>query len=648
MTKISKTTAGIALGSIVGATYLNKKLNQDPNRGPWDPKVDSQTHYDYIILGGGTAGCVLAGRLTEDPNINVLVLEAGYSDDIPASKTPILYPNLWRSDADWNFKTVPQKHALGRIMDQPRGRLLGGSSSINAMMYHRGPASDYDEWELLGNPGWSYKECLRYFKKAETLIDPNLPVGHPKGPATNRVRYHLTENFEPEYHGTEGPWQISYQHLFESSNRFIQACVAEGIPYNRDLNGTTTMGVNRVQTFIQRDAIRSSSARAYIGSERLKKDGKPRTDRGKVRVVYGAHIVRILVQGRRGTKVAIGAEFLDEKHEMHSVMAVKEVLLSAGSFGSPHILLASGISPEPHPTIPHIHTLPGVGKGLADHLGIPVIFRASPDCHTFGKERRIFNIPKIFYDYKINGVGALSSQGAESACFLRLEDIAPEFVAREKANGTWQERASGPQSPHVEIIFIPAYSRKHSSINPNDAQSYYTLAGLLLNPASRGNVSISDVKDRKIETLIDPNFLEDEFDIRVMAELVRFMRHLGKRMSQDPALGGVEIYPGTKNVPSDDDAKLHEYVKSDIEVYYHPTSTCHMGPSSDPLAVVDARLNVYGIDRLRVVDASIMPKIPAAHTCAPVVMIAEKAADMIKEDWNGLSTREKYPISSKL
>ncbi|KAG0002147.1 hypothetical protein BGZ80_010049 [Entomortierella chlamydospora] len=633
MPEINKSTVGIALGGIAGAIYLNKKRNQDPNRVPWEPQVDAQTHYDYIVLGGGTAGCVLAGRLSENPNINVLVLEAGYSDDISASMTPTLYPLLWRTDVDWNFQSVPQTHAFGRVMSQPRGKLLGGSSSINAMMYHRGPASDYDEWESLGNQGWSYKECLRYFKKSETLIDPALPVGHPKGPLTNRIRRPQYEEFEPEYHGTEGPWQVSYHYLNGASERFIKASVAEGIPFNRDFNGSTTMGVNRVQTFIQRDAVRSSASRAYLGSERLQRDGNPRKDRGKVRVVYGAHITRILIQKRGGAKIAIGAEFLDDKHVMHRVMAVKEVLLCAGAFGSPHILLASGISPEPHPTIPHIHKLLGVGSGLADHLGITMIFRASPDCDTLIRQRRLLNIPKMLYDYKINGVGAMSSNAAECACFLRLEDIAPEFVAREKANGTWQDRSSGPQAPHVEIIFVPAYSRTHASIQPPDSENYYSFAGLLLNPVSRGKVSISDIKNGKIETLIDPNFFEDEFDTRVMAELVRFMRRLGERMRQDPELGGVEVFPGTENVPSDDEAKIQEYVKTESEVYYHPVSTCHMGPPSDPLAVVDNQLKVYGIDRLRVVDASVMPKIPAAHTCAPTIMIAEKAADMIKEEW---------------
>ncbi|KAG0274211.1 hypothetical protein BGZ95_009999 [Linnemannia exigua] len=649
MPNLSKPVVGAAmLGAAAGAHYLNKKRNEDPTRKPWDANTDYQMHYDFIVLGGGTAGCVLASRLAEDPKINVLVLEAGYSDNFSASMRPAMISSLWFTDVSWNLTSVPQVHAYGRVMNQPRGKLLGGSSSINAMMYHRGPASDYDEWGTLGNEGWSYKECLYYFKKSEGFNDPNLPVGHPQGPLTNRIRKPQYEEFEPEYHGTDGPWQITYHHLWGASEGFIRGNIAAGVPFNKDFNGSSTLGTNRVQTFIQRDAIRSSAARAYLGPDRLLKDGKPRTDRGNIRIVYGAHIVRILVQNSRGTKVAIGAEFLDANHQMHRVMAVKEVLLSAGTFGSPHILLASGIGPSPHPTIPHVHTLPGVGMNLADHLGVPINFRCPPTAQIFGA-RHFYDIPKVLLEYGFKGTGPLSSQGCEAVCFVRLEDIAPEFVAREKANGTWRDRASGPMSPHAEVLFAPAYVRHHMKERKPDGAKYYSLIGLLLNPISSGTVKISDVKDGKIETLIDPNFFEDAFDTRVMVEIMRFIRRVGEKMRLDPACGGIEYNPGVKNVPSDDDAKLQEYVKMHSSVYYHPTSTCRMGPASDLLAVVDARLNVYGVERLRVVDASIMPKIPAAHTCAPTIMIAEKAADMIKEDWAEETSRVgDVPVQSKL
>lgn len=338
------------------------------------------------------------------------------------------------------------------------------------------------------------------------------------------------------------------------------------------------------------------------------------------------------------------------------MVAQREILLSSGAFGSPHLLLASGVGPSPQPTIPHIHTLKGVGANLADHLGIGVVFRARDRCHTIQQDLAYSRVFASLFNYGVRGVGGFTSQIGESANFVRLEDFAPEFVAREKANGTYQERASGPGSPHVEVIFAPFYVRKHGTVMAPDAKMYYTLIALLLNPCSSGTITIQPKKNGKrngstattgggsnntipeMETVVDPNYFSQSFDARVMAESVKFMRKLGRRMSEDPDMGGHEVFPGEKQVPSDDDKALEKYVRETAETYYHPTSTCRMGPASDPLSVVDSRLNVYGIDRLRVIDASVMPKIPAGHTCSPSVMIAEKAADMIKQDWTEFSS----------
>ncbi|KAF9918056.1 hypothetical protein BGZ65_012631, partial [Modicella reniformis] len=259
----------------------------------------------------GSAGCVVASRLAEDPCVKVLVLEAGYSDEITSSMMPAAFILNIDGATDWQFKTTSQVHVNGRIMKQPRGKLLGGSSSINAMMYHRGPPSDYDEWESFGNPGWSYKECLPYFKKSEGFNHPDLPRGHPKGPLTNRVRKPMYETHDPEYHGTEGPWQVTFHHLFGSSEGFIRANLAEGVKFNKDFNGESTLGVNRIQTFIQRDAVRSSLSRAFLKSKEIVPGGGKR---GMIRVVYGADIRRVLVQMRKGVKMAYGAEFVDHKN----------------------------------------------------------------------------------------------------------------------------------------------------------------------------------------------------------------------------------------------------------------------------------------------------------------------------------------------
>ncbi|KAG0235686.1 hypothetical protein BGW42_004925 [Actinomortierella wolfii] len=616
-----------------GVSYYTSRTSE--GHGHWDHAKDSLEHYDFVICGGGTAGCVLARRLAENPDYKILVLEAGYSDNVPSSKIPSAYMMKMETYSDWAFKTVPQKHCAGRIMDQPRGKLLGGTSAVNAMMYHRGPPSDYDEWGRFGNEGWNYQECLRTFN------DPDLPASHPRGPMTSRIRKPQFETHDPEYHGTEGPWQVTFHHLFDTSARFIEANIEEGIPFNKDFNGTSTIGTNRIQTFIQRDAVRSSTARAYLGEKGIVPGGD-KNKRGTIRVVYGVDIQRVLIQMRRGVKMATGVEFLDHKKILRRVAAVKEVLLCGGAFGSPHILLASGVAPAPQPGIPHVHTLPGVGQNLADHLGLSIIFKAPKRAHTLQKEMTAFM--SAFFNYYVHGKGPLSSQGGEAVNFVRLEDVVPDFVAREKAAGTWQDRSSGPESPHLEIIFAPAYSRKHSKILAPDGDNYYMMIALLLNPCSTGTVTL-DTSSKPYKTVVDPNYFSDSFDCRVMAESVKFMRRLGRRMSLYKDCAGIEVFPGEKDVPDHDDAALQRFARECVETYYHPTTTCKMGPASDPMAVVDARLNVYGIDRLRVIDASIFPKLPAAHTCAPTIMVAEKAADMIKEDWQNPVMAEPVPLA---
>ncbi|KAF9404050.1 hypothetical protein BGZ94_004403 [Podila epigama] len=553
---------------------------------------------------------------------------------------------IYDSDMDWGFRTVPQAHADSRVMMQPRGKILGGSSSINAMIYHRGPASDYDEWERLGNPGWSYDKCLPYFIKSEGYNDPDAPASNPRGSATNRKRKAQYETHDSECHGTDGPWQVTFHHLFNISEGFIQASIQEGIPLNKDFNGKSTLGVNRFQTFIDRHAVRSSLSRAFLKPKGIVPGGG---QRGTIRVVYGAKVSRILLQTRKGSKVAYGAEFVDHKNVTHRVLAAREVLLCSGAFGSPHILLASGIGAAPQPLIPHIHSLPGVGANLVDHLALSIVLKTYRRVSTLGNAINLINQPKNILKYMFKGVGPYTSQGAEAGAFVRLEDIAPDFVAREKANGTWRDPSSGPESPHLEITFVPVHVLKHSTILQPDLGSYYTITALLLNPCSSGSVKVAATKTAtktktgsflgsssnriRVETVIDPNYMGESFDARVLAESVRFMRRLAKRFNDHPDFGGTEVYPGEENVPSWDDNALEEFTRKKAETYYHPTSTCRMGPATDPMAVVDARLNVHGVERLRVIDASVMPKLPAAHTCAPTVMIAERAADMIKQDW---------------
>ncbi|KAG9324198.1 hypothetical protein KVV02_001999 [Mortierella alpina] len=616
-------TAAAGLGMAGLAYHYYDQSKKETGRDSWSVKKDA-VEYDYIILGGGTAGCVLASRLAEDPAVSVLILEAG--EDMDRSnwtQIPFGSTLLVGSKHDWQLKTVPQVHANGRVLVQTRGRMLGGCTNINGMQYTRGPPSDFDEWDkTFGNPGWSFEEVLPYFKKSECFHDPGLDRGHPRGPQTDRVHDPDFDTFEPKSHGTEGPWMVSYHHLFASSKAFIKASMEEGIPYTRDPNGSSMLGVFRMQTSMRPNATRSSASNAFLGPKNVPGGGS----RGRIRVVPTAHVERILISTfGDGVKRAAGAEFRHGKRDdLQTVHARREVLLCAGVFQSPALLLASGIGHPIHDSIPLLHSLPGVGKNMTDHVGVALAFEAAADCETLYTAFAPSNLGRLMYQYYRHGTGPLTSQVIEAGCFVRLEEIAPEFVAREKANGTWQERSSGPNAPHIELLFPPCYVKvgEYGSV-PDKAKNYYSIIAVLLNPASKGTtrVKVTEVHSGnnqkesnprlKIEPQIDCNFLAEEFDLRVMREAIRFARKIGRRMQQDPLLGGVECFPGEAAVPSDDDAALDMFTRQECNTYYHSVGTCSMGPASNSEAVVDARLKVHGVESLRVVDSSVIPKVIA-------------------------------------
>ncbi|KAG0361428.1 hypothetical protein BG005_008306 [Podila minutissima] len=634
---VAAVTIGLGLATIA---YRASQPPKKPGRGTWKPKKDV-LEYDYIIIGGGTAGCVLASRLTEDENVRVLVLEAGAdNDDYFMVKTPMLVAFLFEGKHDWKFSTVPQVHANNRKLKHIRGKMLGGCSSINGMGYIRGPASDFDRWaNEFNNPGWSYDEVLPYFKKSECFHDPSLPKDHPRGPKTNRVHDPETETFEPEYHGTEGPWNTSYQYLNGATRGFMRGNMAAGVPRNYDVNGSTCLGVFRHQLFVQPNAVRHSLSGAFLGKNKnLPKSG----NRPNLRVVLKTHVEKILVENINGVQTAVGAVFRDEKNVRHKVYAKSEVILSAGVFQSPTILLASGIGHQIHESIPLVHSLPGVGRNLADHMGLGIVYRCPMSCDTVQQGVTPWKFPGHIYNYIRNGTGLLTSVVMEGASYVRLEDFAPEFVAREKANGTWKEMASGPGAPDIELMFIPcAYTTEDLGDVPSLFDNKYTIVPSLLNPASRGTVTtkVTVVEGKKkgdsyvrVDPVLDPNILSDPFDMRVMKEAVKLARRVGKHMQQDPEMGGIECFPTEAVVADDDDEALENFIRDHFASFFHPTGTCTMGPATNPMAVVDNRLRVHGVDRLRVVDSSIMPMVVAGHTCAATVMIAEKASDMIKED----------------
>jgi len=523
-----------------------------------------KNEYDYIIVGAGSAGCVLAARLTENSFANVLLLEAGGPDTAREIRIPAAFSKLFKTSVDWNYSTEPEPHLNNRQLYWPRGKVLGGSSSINAMIYIRGNAADYDGWKNLGNEGWGFADVLPYFKKSE-----------------NRKRS------ASEFHGTGGPLNVADLELINPlTGAFLAGAKEIGLAENTDFNGATQDGVGLYEV-TQKNRQRHSAADAYL---------RPALHRPNLKVVSQAHAMRVLIENG----CAVGLAFL-RNGKTEQARATSEVILAGGTINSPQLLLLSGIGPAgqlAHLGIPAIHDLPGVGANLQDHPMVSVGYLCTQPISLDGAET-LANLLR----YLVLKKGPLTSNVAEAGLFTRSRE--------------------GLNVPDIQLLFGPAYYRGHGLMRRKE--NCFGFGPTLITPQSRGNVSLRSANPLD-PPAIRANYLSTDSDLRTMIAGVRLARRIANTRAFD-SYRGAEIHPGA-NATSD--ADLAEFLRNEVETLYHPVGTCKMG--HDPRAVVDARLRVHGIAGLRVVDASIMPVVPAGNTNAPTIMIAEKAADMIRQD----------------
>ena len=530
--------------------------------------------FDYIIIGAGSAGCVLASRLSENASCKVLLLEAGGKGTLKVN-IPGAYGTLHRTSVDWAFQTEPQPHVNNRKMFIPRGKVLGGCSSTNAMAYVRGNPEDYNEWASLGNKGWSYKEVLPYFKKSE---------------------HH--EQFGEPYHSNKGLLNVSFaQYPSPLSKVFLEACAEAGIPYNEDYNGEVQLGASMLQYTIKNNR-RHSTATAFL---------RPAMMRSNLTVYTNAMVKQIIIEKDK----AIGVEFFKSPNISEKIYCNKEVILSAGAIKSPQLLLLSGIGDEQTLRKANIDTrlpLPGVGKNLQDHIWT----RASNLCNisTSNSAIKPVNMLKGLLQYLLFKKGPFCNSPIEANAFLKTDAT----LAR----------------PDIQFHFAPFQLGNDYKADPYNIKTIpldngFTVLAILLHPESRGTITVN-TNNPFDAPVIQPNFFESGNDKATL------LKGLKKAMEVADAKAFRPYSPGGLNHPLRDasDEALMDHICKSLETLYHPVGTCKMG--SDRMAVVNDRLQVYGLKKLRVIDASIMPTIISGNTNAASIMIGEKGADLIKEE----------------
>ncbi|MFV2053055.1 GMC family oxidoreductase [Aliiroseovarius sp. YM-037] len=527
---------------------------------------------DFVIVGAGSAGCVLANRLSADPNNRVVLLEAGGRDTNPWIHIPVGYfKTMHNPSVDWCYRTEPDPGLNGRSIDWPRGKVLGGSSSLNGLLYVRGQQEDYDRWRQMGNTGWGWDDVLPLFKRAEDQ-----------------------ERGADDYHGIGGPLSVSNMRIQRPiCDAWIAAAQSAGYPFNPDYNGATQEGVGYFQ-LTTRNGRRCSSAVAYL---------KPIRDRENLQIITKAQVQRILLDGKRATGVA----YRDASGVEKTIHADREIILSSGTIGSAQILMLSGIGDPNHLKengVTPVHTLKAVGHNMQDHLQARLVYKCNEP--TLNDEvRSLFNQARIALKYALFRAGPMTMAASLATGFLKTKT-------------------------HLETPDIQFHVQPWSADSPGEGVhpfSAFTMSVCQLRPESRGEIRLNG-PDPLTYPKIVPNYLSTETDCRTIVDGVKIARTIAQHAPLASKISE-EFRPPAALCMDDYDGTL-DWVRDNTASIYHPTGTCKMGAGED--AVVDHKLKVHGIEGLRVADCSIMPEIVSGNTNAPAIMIGEKASDLVLND----------------